>query len=517
MVLSGRRVTDVVLAMLLVCAGLSVVFMPAIALAVPAALLLAWLAYRRPALLILALLVWLPIEGWALKFVPGGSVLLAVPDAASALLGVALLLRLSTRGIDRSEGTAIARIIGPLVALLAVALVSWLVNRPPIVDAVYWVRVYLRFVPVALSLANQQTRATVAAFLPQVATAVVFSQSLIGLAEYVGGPTVAAFFWTGQYALGAVTSQVDTLATVGGRVVAGTFGHYNVYGMTLVLWIGVLLGALSERLEPSGVRSSLRALVLALGSVMVLLSQSRQATIMLVGLYLAWLLGASVVSAKARMAGVVSALGGVILVVVDASVGIQALLSRVGDLGDAWFWTVQVAKNRGYVVTGVMTAILERAPMLGMGPGSFGTSYGSSLGPVGVSALGLDAVGSRFVGDVGWIALLSQVGVLGVGAVVWLGLRIARVLRRPNLSGAVRYGGIAAMLLLVVGMLASTPLTYKGPSSAFWVIVGLVLTSHEAGLVESEREYEIVSDHPETRSTDNVCTGSQFGSARRES
>ncbi len=493
MMLSGRRASDVALVLLFVLVGFMVVSVPTVALAIPSVLLLAWLAYRRPAWVILALLLWLPIEGWALKFVPGGSVLLAVPDLASVLLGIVLVLRVSTGSADTQERETVARIIGPPAALLAVALVSWLVNRPPVVDAVYWVRVYLRFVPIALSLANHETRATVVRLLPGVAMAVVLSQSLVGLAEYVGGAPIAAFFWTGQYALGVVTSQVDTLATVGGRVVAGTLGHYNAYGMTLTLWIGILLGTLAEGSESSGTRlPSLRALVAAFGSLMVLLSQSRQATIILAGVYLAWLLGAAVVSAKMRTAGVLAALAAVVFVVVDASVGLDALASRLADLGDAWFWTVQVAKNRGYVVSGVMMAVFERAPILGMGPGSFGTSYGSALGPVGVSALGLDAVGARFVGDVGWIALFSQVGGLGVGAVVWLGFRIVRVLRRPKLAGAVRYGGIAAVLLLVVGMLASTPLTYKGPSSAFWVIAGLALALHEASVGGSKRESEVV-------------------------
>jgi len=462
---------------LLVCLGVLVVVAPEIALAVPGLLVLVWTAYKRPSLVILALILWLPFEGWALKFIPGSSILLVVPDVASLLLGVAAALRLLMNGYDEAERRFLARIAGPPAALLLIVLISWVINRPPMIDALYWVRVYLRFVPLALSLANRKTRDTVLRLLPSVAIVVVLSQSLIGLMEYLGGPSVAAFFWTGQYALGGVASQVDTLPTVGNRLVAGTLGHYNAYGMTLTLWLGVLLGVVSESSGSSQARlRRITALTVAFGSLMVVLSQSRQAAVILLLLYFIWLLGAGQAFSRWKFAGVAAGLTGILLGALNASAGIEGLISRFGRFGDAWFWTVEVAKNRGYVITSVMSAVLESAPLFGLGPGSFGSSYGSAIGPSGVSALGLDALGASFVGDVGWIAVFSQVGALGVAVVIWIGSRIFTGLRGPVVSCVTRYGGIAALLLLAVGMLASSPLTYKGPSSAFWVLAGLALT-----------------------------------------
>jgi hypothetical protein len=464
----------------LACAALGVVLglAPDLALLFLAVALLGWIANARPGRLVLLLLLWLPFEGWVLKFVPSGSVLLALSDVVSVWLALGLLGRLLTDRVPPDERSRLVFIGGPALMLAAVAVTSWAVNQPPAIDAVYWLRVYLRFVPFALVLANRDTREVVIRGTPAVAMTMVITQSAIGIAQYLGGGPVARFFWPGQFAIGAVASQGDTLATVGTRIVSGTLGHYNLYAMVLVLWLGVLLGAVSDRWGSRSVSyRGLLAAAIGVGSILVFLSQSRQGVAMLAMVYALWLARSGTLAKRARGVTLVAGVAAALYLVADVGVGVEGIATRLASLGDGWFWTVEVAKSRGYVVTSVAPAVLARASILGIGPGTFVTSYGSSAGPTGVALLGLDAGASRFVGDVGWVSVFSQVGLLGTASVVWLCLRGWRAARRPGLPGTVLYGGVAALATLAIGMLASTPLTYKGPSSALWVLLGILLSS----------------------------------------
>ncbi|TDB39809.1 MAG: hypothetical protein D9V44_02355 [Actinobacteria bacterium] len=466
----------VVVAMLGV--GALVVLAPVVVIACFGLVLLAWMANSRPAWVVMGLLIWLPFEGWILKFIPGSSALLVVPDVVCLLLAFVLLGRLLLGKIAPAEKSHLRLLLGPPLMLALVGLASWGVNLIPAVDALYWFRVYLRFVPLALVLAGDDVRDIVSAKLPVIASFVIIVQSAIGIAQYVGGEGVARFFWPGQYALGAVASQVDTFATVGTRVVAGTLGHYNAYGMTLVLWVAVLLGVASDRWKVLSSTHQLMVLAaVSSGSILVILSQSRQSVAMLVVLFVVWLIRAGTLSTRFRAAVVAVGAITILYMTTDAAIGIDALISRLSSLGDAWYWTVDVAKNRGYVVTSVASAVLKRAPLIGVGPGSMGSSYGSLLGPVGVSVLGLNQASARFVGDVGWVSVLAQVGVFGVLSLVWLCRRVLQAMSRPGVLSHTILEGTGVLAVLIIGMSASSLLTYKGPSSVLWVLYGLVITS----------------------------------------
>lgn len=465
----------VVAIMLLV--GLCVAHAPLLALGLTLVTLIIWSCHRWPGHVVVALLFWVTLDGWALKYVRGGSSLLVLPDVVSGMLAVVVGGRVMLHRIEEEEMTTLKQLLGPVTLLLVAATVSWLVNQSSILDALYWVRVHFRFVPLGLAMAISDIRVVVVKRLPSLAVLIVLTQSVIAFAEYLGGRAVAEFFWPGQFSLGPIATQADTLKTVGSRVVAGTLGHYNILGMTIVLWLAVLLGAMSIARTDSH-RVPLKwsfVFATSLGAVVVLLSQSRQSFAMLLLLVLAWLLQANRFSERARTVSAVAVMMMVVSLSHTVSEAVKAFMLRIAQLGDRWFWAAEASKNRGYVLFEVTTAVFRRAPLLGLGPGSLGTSYASAAGPTGVAVLGLDPMSSRFVGDVGWVSVASQVGLFGVAALVRLAAIMTKSVLGEKSYGLRRFAAVGCLLILGIGMFASTPLTYKAPSSLFWVLAGVGL------------------------------------------
>lgn len=472
-----------------VCAvvlGLGVSYYGWLPLGLLGAAVLCWVSIRYPGKMVLLLLLWLPVEGWILKFIPGSSVLLAAPDAIAAAMAVGVLMRLGTRRAQKHGAHISLGYLAPFILLFVVAVLAWIVGTASMIDALYWFRVHFRFVPLALVLVEDETRHCVLEGLGRIGSIVVLSQAAIGLAEYVGGTPVASFFWPGQFSLGAVSTAADTLSTVGSRVVAGTLGHYNQYGLVLVIWVAILLGHALDRHKKESLRAPVwLSLAIASGSVAVLLSQSRQAAALLIVVYFFWMQVQDGIAKKLKRLGMVLA---TIIVVMATPLGdgLFALIGRFDLLADVWYWSVDVAKNRGYVLVTVSLATLGSAPILGLGPGSFGSSFAGAAGPTGVLALGLDPLASNFIGDVGWVSVLGQVGLLGVGCLLWVLAILIRSALSTGCPMMARLGGVGVAAVLGVGMFASMPITYKSTSSLMWIVYGLVALCAAADLTSGK-------------------------------
>ncbi|MCG2807406.1 MAG: hypothetical protein L6413_03955, partial [Coriobacteriia bacterium] len=313
--------------------------------------------------------------------------------------------------------------------------------------------------------------------LPRVAFFVALAQVCIGLVEWRGGMEVARFFWAGNFTIGSVGTQIDTLATVQDRIVAGTMSHYNIYAITLVFCIGIMVvDLLSARCMSWVIKSGAWAVVGA-STVAVLLSQSRQAVLALAAAAVA--LGVHVWMRSARRESgayvpkVALALIAVLLIAVAS--GRLPVGDRFGKLMQPGYWADQATRDRGYAITAVAPEVLTEVPLFGAGPGSFHTVAKDSEGAIGVARFGLDPKHSKYIGDVGWVLFAVQIGLIGLAfilAMFWLLLLAGRM--SPGVSGALYWWFAVA---LAVGMLASAPLIYKPPSVMIWAVLGLAAQS----------------------------------------
>ncbi len=439
-------------------------------------------------LVVLGLLLWLPIETWVLRFVPHGGVLLLAPDILSLAAGIVLITALWARGGRKTVAKfLISWAFLPAMLLGLSAIVSGMINHTPALETVYLLRVYLRFLPLALVTATPVWTNKVRRGLPAVVAVALAFQLEVAALQHFFGRMAAEVFWPGTFSLGAVKTAVSTLAGVQGRFVAGTTGHYNILAWYIVLAIAALLAALlsSESDMVAVVRALLTAEVLLAG-VFLVLTQSRQVffLVLLVCVpFVAYLwqfysvrdrLSRLVRSVNRRRTVAVLALVIVLLGLVMLPAA-KLLSQRYTSLFHADYWRA-AGDNRGYAIGTIIPEVVGTAPILGFGPGSFGRDWDSATSgdAVAVQRLGLDPIRARYISDVGWASLLGQVGLLGVVATLVLSAGLLRALWRGRSSvGNTVFAGVA-LLLLVPGMVTGAPLTYKPTSALFWVFAGLV-------------------------------------------
>lgn len=443
-------------------------------------------------LIALGLLVWLPIETWVLKFVPHSSPLLAVPDVLCLLCALVIVgVATWSDGLKGLRRVFTLPVIAGLV-LAAVAGISTAVNGTSLLELAYFIRVYLRFLPLAMIASTEPWASKVARRLPGVTAIALALQLEVSLFERIGGLKAATVFWPGSFSLGRVTTAVTTLDTVEGRVVAGTLGHYNILGWYVFIASAVLVSwLLNRRIRHSKVMWWTILAELVLAAAVVMMTASRQAAFAAAAASLA--LGAYLLTGAAGLrrsraadAAPPSANRGRAITVAGFVVVLALVAVAVTQAGGAWsrysavftpeYWRI-AGDNRGYVVQTLVPAVAERSPVVGMGPGSFGRVWAVDAvkPPSAIRRLKLDLHHARYISDVGWANLFGQVGILGTLSViiVCIALLVAMVRgrRRPQLVALA--GG--ALVLLVIGNVASAPLTYKPISSLLWILIGLAL------------------------------------------
>lgn len=438
-------------------------------------------------LVVLGLLFWLPIETWVLKFAPFGSWLLLLPDGICLLSGIALLTVLWRR--DRWSG--IRRVFEwPTVAgvvLVVLGLTSAVVNHSQSIEVAYWFRVYVRFVPLAMIAATSPWSSKIKSRLPFVVAIALAFQLEVALFQQLWGMRAAYTFWPGSFQLGSLATAANTLISVQGQLVAGTLGHYNTLGWYIVIAGSILVGFLMA--APASLNRWVRYFIVAelvVAAPMLLLTGSRQAffsAVVLGVFFTGYLLQrhlASIADPIVRRRRLLLAGGLVLILVLALGVAVSTVpalktrASRYTAILGQDYWRV-AADNRLYAIAVVAPKVLKASPMLGLGPGSFGRGETPASGevPVAVERLSLDHHHYQFVSDVGWVSMLSIVGLGGVVVLALLTVALALGLRR-NWDRPEAVAPIAAAIaIMVFGSLGTAPLTLKPTASLFWVLAGL--------------------------------------------
>lgn len=454
--------------------------MPVIAVVIAGAMLVVGLlcrvsAERMATLTVMGVLILSATEQWisGLPFGPYMQYAVVMTD------GLVVMLVLLLPGLLRGAVSGSARRLLPLVAdpfipaaLLAIfAMLAVLAHPVPPFEALYWFRVNLRFVlaGVAVALLVLQQPELVRRFAVAV-VALGVTQAVIGIVEFIGGRSVAKFFWPG----GGVVGGVDTFATIGDRVVTGTFGHYNPLGVYLVLGISVVIG-MRQIIDPSGMkRWPVMAAAVMAGTV--ILTESRQS---IAGLVLA----AAVValSTRGRVRRVIVSIGVLSAITFSLLYGFgnplaQDVVARFQELTTRRYWSI-ASQNRGFVLSTALPAALEYDPLLGVGPGAFQKSV-VDREPVGALRLGYGPEAVKFVVDVGVAAVGIQVGLAGILALVAVfAAMISRALalmRSPAPTRGLGIAGLAVAAVVALTSFASSPLVFKPTSAVFWVVFGMV-------------------------------------------
>lgn len=445
---------------------------------VGAVVLLAVLGARRAICLLLA---YLPFEGLVLANVPTEAVagVRYAPEALAWLGAVAILLTTGTRALRPLRPLA-----WPLAALLALAVLSAVVNTIPADRLLIGLRAELRFLPLALIAAFAFRDGDLRA---ATARAVFWSgsvEAVLGVLAVVLGPSFAEAI-APRFSITIAGVEVAPEAAVRAGTISGTLNNYNHFGVVLVVALLVGLVAGYRRM---GIPRPLWLGLLGLLGGMTVASGSREAVLALAA-------GLAVVAWRRGYRWVVAGLA-IVALVVGLALPSYDTVDHVDSRGLANRWsavldpqtysTDQYANFRLALLETEAEIVARRGPFLGTGPGTVVDRRTEEEGtnPLYDTYTGYTALRFNYQYDGNWGLLLLEFGVLGVAAFAWLLLRLWRLGLRggPDDWAA----GALAVLVPVVFLLGwfSAVLQQRQLTSVLFVLVGVAAAARHRRMVE---------------------------------
>ena len=372
----------------------------------------------------------------------------------------------------------------PLVVCVVVAFASTWVNRVPPVVAILGVRPWLRYVALfylvtLLDWPEQAQRRLVWGLL---GFAVV--EAGLGLAQAAGGASVARWFAAPDVEFGGKVVQQITPSLIGAKIF-GTLGRYDRFGNYLMLMFLLAVAVL-----PS-VSPGRRIGLFAGGAVIVaalMLSFSRQA-------WLGTAVGLGVIVLAEKRRGIFMAILTLMILTLviflisempsqSTSGGNPAtVVTRLLEPFSQYYWrALNAVGGRMYYIFVVGSKLLDASPWLGLGPGRF-ASLVTRIYPTPVyENLGIPQYFADYYAlDIQWMAVLGQVGILGLLAFGWMLVRLAQVAHHQFRGSAIRSFTRGLALTFLVWSAAMVVISSLGPNLEvrvvtlnYWLLAGLV-------------------------------------------
>jgi hypothetical protein len=388
-------------------------------------LLGALLSWWRPGPVIAFFALYIPVEQF-LTFRLDDQAFILCRVASEAvlwvLLGATIVKRLTARRPLESTPIDI-----PIAAFLGIALLSAIVNGVGATSLVYGLRQIFRYAILVYIIANaglprRTMKAIMWAFLSAAAI-----QIAIGLIEALSGGAAKQVFISGRtFTVGSMKitrgGSLPTAAYETSTAIFGTLQHYNAYGVFLALALLTALGLRTHGFRFGGRKGA--TLFIAAGFVCLVLSYSRSSMLALIaGQAVCWHISGKKRAARAVLLG--TALAFVVLFYVgtfmrSADIPIydtNILMRWVRVFQPQQMGAEELENYRLFLLVVVATRVFAKSPLLGIGPGTFGSAISSWTGSTVYEDLGMRiGEGVSFVNDSNWASIFGQVGILGGGA-----------------------------------------------------------------------------------------------------
>lgn len=479
------------------CAWMFNAFSERVALAMPL-ILVAGIALlicmRHIKLFVFFLILYAPFELFVQKWLPGD-----IGLASRYMTEIFLLIIFMALVIDRLLSQKPWRrtpLDIPLLTFIGVGILSALINHVPPLVALMGFRILLRYVLlfyliVQIGLDHVDVRRLLIAVL--CASSVVIG---IGLLQGLIGPPITEILRIPDIVIGEYTVRSITgFFTAHGRYIFSTLGRYDALGMYAVV---ILLLSMALYIHYPRRRVILGSLI-ALAGICLVLTFSRQSWVALYTALWVWFL----VSHKKKWAAALFLVLLIVPIILFAAIYMSPAIVRYygGEEGTHVSAIARLSEvfspeyihisayyaGRLFVLRFVGTRILELAPFLGFGPGTFGTQSAAFFGFSNATLLGMTEAEGFLVNDVNWITILGQYGLLGAMAFLMIlavlfryAWRMYKRVSNPLAkSMALAYQGCIIALLL---------LGFFGPnfeqrviSMYVWLIGGLLVALAHAG------------------------------------
>jgi len=386
-----------------------------------------------------------------------------------------------------------------LIIFLILGIFSMVINEVPLIVGAAGLRQLMRYIVLYLLVliisnsAEEWTVETTKSLL-KLFLVLVGVQVFIGYLQLIYGPGSALNYFLAPgkaiyYEGIAVGSAYSTAAKAG---LYGTFLTRNIYGLFLMSGFIICLGLLHE-IKVKNVKTFIFCMILVLIPC-VIQSYSRAAIMAALG----GLLIITIVKGNYKIATLVGV--GMIGVSVYAfgyitpTAYIEPEAVTVGQRLASSFRQPYIRKSLKSARLAVVNEFTPRFVrskyvVFGLGPGSFGTPVGTSLGYFGgYEKLGVNVKDPRLykliylTADVGYLALFVQYGTLGIAAFLWIFVSLFKTLRQKYLVIEDEFfkgyllGFLAYIVVFAFTWIGGLNIEVRQISYYFWMIAALLIS-----------------------------------------
>jgi hypothetical protein len=448
------------------------------------------LSWTKPVAVICGLAFYIPIE----RFITVGlsDQAFVISQVAGEVVLIALLTGILARRVASGKRLVATPLDLALIAFVAVCLLSALVNRVGPTSTVYGIRIVLRYAVLFYAIANGGFSRREIKYMVGAYFAAAGLQIGVGLMQALtAGAAKELFTGTHEVTIGKVGfTRGQNVMGAGQRlhtVIFGTMENYNGYGMFLAgAWL-VAFSMLRARTRALG--SGRLWAVVVLGFACVVLSFSRSSLLVLI-------LGSIVVSYLAGykrwalslafllLAGLAS------IIYLGTQFSGQELPVLSNNIVYRWVREFtperlvfrEAGNYRLFLLFVISVRILSQSPILGLGPGTFGSALTLLPGQELYAKLGMNSeYAVLFAADSNWTTIMAQTGLVGLFffALIVFGMSAysARILKRtsdPLLRG-VCLAQIGLTVLVVVAGFFGPFFESRSTSFYYWALGGMVV------------------------------------------
>jgi hypothetical protein len=314
----------------------------------------------------------------------------------------------------------------------------------------------------------------------------------IGLAQSLFGAPVKEFFnVTRTISLGSLTiirgrEITDSIRSIS-TVIFGTLPNYNAYGIFIVIAWLTAYGLRFHGLHFGGRKGS--SVFLALGFLCVVLSYSRSSMlVLLTGLAAGYYVAGYKRRALVIVASIAVGLAGLFYLGTKLAgqeipvYGTNILFRWARAFRPGVIEPGEMANYRLFLLFIASARVISQSPLLGLGPGTFGSAMATWSGSTVYGRLGMrEDFAALYGGDCNWATIIGQVGLLGlasfvflIGAMIKLAAKTYRRTSDPFLKGLC-FGHIGVVVAISLGSLFAGYFEGRYTSYYMWMGAGIVI------------------------------------------
>lgn len=371
-----------------------------------------------------------------------------------------------------------------LAVFIIMSIISTLINQVDLEHFAFGITVIIRYILLYLTILmlswpKQRLRQLYLCLI-----LVTGIQLLISFGQFMLGDWFRNFFiFDTKHTFSTSTIYTLERQTLDTAWLFGTFSRYNLLGGFLMLMFVLVLCGYFELIP--GIRKYLLGLLLLVLTMAIILTNSRNSWL---GVFIA---ASTVMWIQKRRQLLIMFLAGIgitgillITLIPPVSLNISetmgaAPVERFLGLFSGEYIHKSMQNDRLFLITKASKQVITEAPWWGVGMGSSWSAQEAAFGDVKYSMLlGLPVESWYYLGDVGWIALFTQIGLLGLAPfIIFLVMMFYRsLLVLSRLKAIEKIFTISFMAMWVAMMVTNIwafNFTYRATSFYFWLIAGV--------------------------------------------